>query len=202
MKRVENLLKERRTVRTFKDKKVSRSVLRKVISAARWAPSMHNVQPWEFIVLEKDKKEELAKLLDDCNNIDVLFIRFFLKNAVKVIRSAPAVILAYNTRDLSGKIEKVRRRVAGKGTKHSKYPRMNEFLEDQSVACAIQNIMLAAPSSGLGTSWLGTAVFKEKQINALLGTDMKLAAIIAIGYPNEKPKPLKRKKLSNIITFK
>ena len=62
--------------------------------------------------------------------------------------------------------------------------------------------MLAAPSYGLGTSWLGTVLFKEKQINALLGTDKKLMALIAVGYPDEKPKPPKRKKLSEIVTFK
>ena len=41
----------RRAVRGFKDEPVSREVLERVLSAAAWAPSGSNIQPWHVYVL-------------------------------------------------------------------------------------------------------------------------------------------------------
>jgi nitroreductase len=40
---------------TFQDKEVDKDTLLKLIGAAGWAPSGHNSQPWEFVVID-DKK--------------------------------------------------------------------------------------------------------------------------------------------------
>lgn len=52
------------SVRNFIDKQVSDEVIMKVMESARLAPSAHNDQPWEFILV-KDKKV-LKKLGDYC----------------------------------------------------------------------------------------------------------------------------------------
>ncbi len=52
-----DLLKERRSIREFKDKKVSKEDVRKILEAGRWAPSSFNSQPWNFIVIRDWKKE-------------------------------------------------------------------------------------------------------------------------------------------------
>ena len=41
----------RRAVRGFTDKEVPREVLERVVSAAAWAPSGSNIQPWNSYVL-------------------------------------------------------------------------------------------------------------------------------------------------------
>ena len=41
---------------SFLEKEIDRNVLMKVLDAARWAPSGHNSQPWEFIVVSDKKK--------------------------------------------------------------------------------------------------------------------------------------------------
>lgn len=41
---------------SFLEKEIDRNVLVKVLDAARWAPSGHNSQPWEFIVVSDKKK--------------------------------------------------------------------------------------------------------------------------------------------------
>ncbi len=56
-------LKNRRTIRNFKEKKVSDKEIEMILEAGRWAPSASNRQPWEFIVIKnEEKKQELAKL--------------------------------------------------------------------------------------------------------------------------------------------
>jgi nitroreductase len=57
------LMRSRRSKRLFKDKPVEKAVLEKVLEAARFAPSQHNDQSTEFIVVQ-DKKiiEEITAL--------------------------------------------------------------------------------------------------------------------------------------------
>jgi nitroreductase len=48
-------IKKRRSIRDYKPDPIPDEFLEKIIDAARWAPSAHNAQPWEFVVI-KDKK--------------------------------------------------------------------------------------------------------------------------------------------------
>ena len=53
-------LKSRRTVREFKPDPVSDETLEKILSAARWAPSSRNQQPWRLVVIRN--RETLARI--------------------------------------------------------------------------------------------------------------------------------------------
>ncbi len=58
-----------------------------------------------------------------------------------------------------------------------------------SMGACIQNILLAAESRGIGAVWLGEILSRKDEVNDLLGIDRdnELAAVIALGYPDEKP---------------
>ncbi len=49
------IIKNRRSVRTFLPDKIDREDLYKIIDAGRLAPSANNLQPWEFVVISDDK---------------------------------------------------------------------------------------------------------------------------------------------------
>lgn len=55
------LIKTRRSVRKFKKESVPQRVVKNILEAGRWAPSGLNNQPWRFMVLEKEKKDGLAR---------------------------------------------------------------------------------------------------------------------------------------------
>ncbi|RKY85981.1 nitroreductase [candidate division KSB1 bacterium] len=58
-----NVIKTRRSVRSYKDEKVPAEVVRRVLDAARLAPSANNTQPWRFIVVENETtRKELGRL--------------------------------------------------------------------------------------------------------------------------------------------
>lgn len=58
-----NLIKKRRSIRAYKEKNVEHKKIRKVLNAARWAPSASNTQPWEFIVIrDADTKKKIAEI--------------------------------------------------------------------------------------------------------------------------------------------
>jgi len=57
-----DIIKKRRSIRKFLDKNISNELIKKLIDGARYAPSSHNTQPWEFIVVrDKEKIKHLSK---------------------------------------------------------------------------------------------------------------------------------------------
>ena len=54
-------IKRRRSIRNFTGAKIPRADLETIVDAGRWAPSGHNVQPWDFIVITDEAMlQELA----------------------------------------------------------------------------------------------------------------------------------------------
>lgn len=60
---MDNLVFKRRSIRRFEDKPIENDKLERVLKAGMQAPSAHNMQPWEFLVVtDKDKREALSKM--------------------------------------------------------------------------------------------------------------------------------------------
>ncbi|MBD3390473.1 MAG: nitroreductase [Chitinivibrionales bacterium] len=58
-----DVVRTRRSVRSYSDKPVPDDALDRVLEAARLAPSANNVQPWHYVVVRgKDKIQEIARL--------------------------------------------------------------------------------------------------------------------------------------------
>jgi len=57
------VIKERRSIRSYKHEKVPREMLEKILVAGTWAPSPGNVQSWRFIVVQKAEQLRMLKLL-------------------------------------------------------------------------------------------------------------------------------------------
>ena len=57
-----DLFKSRRSIRSFKSEDIPNEYIKKILEAARWAPSAGNIQPWEFIVIRNpETKREIAR---------------------------------------------------------------------------------------------------------------------------------------------
>lgn len=56
-------LKERRSVRVYNDKDISKEIIEDILDCARLAPTANNVQPWHFVAIkDKAKLEHLSKV--------------------------------------------------------------------------------------------------------------------------------------------
>lgn len=56
------IIKTRRSVRSYKSEPLPEEKLKKILEAARLAPSAHNAQPWKFIVVkDAEKRKKLAE---------------------------------------------------------------------------------------------------------------------------------------------
>ncbi|MDR5588931.1 nitroreductase family protein [Clostridium aquiflavi] len=63
-------IEERRSIRKFQDKTVSKEIIEKILELTTKAPSGKNRQPWRFIVLQDRRKDELVSLMKFSLNRD------------------------------------------------------------------------------------------------------------------------------------
>lgn len=60
------ILKKRRSVRVFQNKKIPKDVLEEIIEVARFSPTARNVQPWEFVVtVDSQVLKKISELGDN-----------------------------------------------------------------------------------------------------------------------------------------
>ncbi len=170
-------IKTRRSIRRYQTTPVDEKTIELILEAARWAPSWANTQCWRFIVVRDDKiKAELADVLSTNNP------------ATEAVRKAPIAIVA---------CAELRR--AGYKSGEPTTDKGDWFMYD--VALAMQNLVLAAHSVGLGTVHVG--FFDAKKIAAVLEVPPGFCVVemTPLGYPDQEPAPRPRKELSEIVSY-
>ena len=197
MSDVLNLMKNRRSIRNYSARKVSRKILNEILDAARWAPSAHNSQPWRFTILnEAEEKKVLAEVMAKAwimnlvkNQIPLEHAKELAKRSIERFTRAPKLIIASVTRtDIPKHTDESGNRVEGE-------------LAIQSLGAAIQNVLLAAHSRGLGACWFCAPAFCKAEVRKVLRLpdEFEPQALITLGYAAEKPEAPRRKPLREIL---
>jgi coenzyme F420-0:L-glutamate ligase/coenzyme F420-1:gamma-L-glutamate ligase len=182
-------IKQRRSIRKYLPRQVSREIVTEVLVAAGWAPSAHNSQPWRFIVLEDAKvKQKLADAMAEAWTADLVkdgvkIDSQMRKERVERFSNAPVLILGCLTMDGLRKFS------------DSEKQMFERDLAVESFGAALQNILLAAHAKGLGACWFCAPSFCKETVRKILKipSDVEPQAFVAMGYPAEKPKvPVKK----------
>jgi nitroreductase len=71
----------------------------------------------------------------------------------------------------------------------------------QSVAMAVQNLLLAAHAEGLGACWMCAPLFCPDTVREAMGLpeDWEAQAVITLGYPASAGKSPVRRPLSEVV---
>jgi nitroreductase/Pyruvate/2-oxoacid:ferredoxin oxidoreductase delta subunit len=146
---VEQLLKGRRSARVFRNKPVSREIITRLIDIARYAPTGHNLQEVEWLVI--DDKKELARI----EELGIDWLQWVIKNLPQVAASS----------NMQEKLERQK-------LKHDAFLRGAPVLivahaRKESLASlagidsanALSYLDLAANGLGLATCWAGYVYF-------------------------------------------
>jgi len=172
----EQFLRNRRSIRNYRDQEVPRETLQKLIEVARYAPTGHNTQTVEWLVLSD--REELNKLVAIVGK----WMRWMLANKPEfalsmhmdlslkgleagldiVLRDAPALIIAHAHKD--------------------------DQVAPTSCTIALSTLELAATGMGLGGCWAGyfnAACSSFPPMKEALGLPAghKCFGAMMIGYP-------------------
>jgi nitroreductase len=171
-----DLIRKRRSIRKYKPDAIPQDLLRRILEAALWAPSGKNLQNWRFFVLQGEARDgyltysqqawshlqpTLEKRLKP--GLYSFTERFFF-----TLGDAPVVILAYSQPS----------------------PEENNQTSLGSVYMAVQNLILAAETEGLGTCAMGSPLEVQEQICQFLGleqTNLQLVCGVTLGYPDHEP---------------
>lgn len=187
---------ERRSVRKFKADVIPRAAVEKIILAGSLAPSAKNRQPWKFTVTEGKAKaeacaaaeaglrrEKTAPLLPQSASgmADA-------EHTLSVMRQAPLLIFItdiYGT-DIAAPLT---------ADEHE-----FEICNTLSIGAAIQNMTLAAQELGIGSLWVCNTCFAQRELNKLLGGEVRAALVL--GYPAESPPARPRKDIRDITEWR
>ncbi|MCH8329147.1 MAG: nitroreductase family protein [Nanoarchaeota archaeon] len=169
-------IKERRSVRAYKDKPIEKEKINEILECGLMAPNARHLQPWKFIVVaNKDLIKEIAKRIQDkvIDNPRYSFVKERAKTKEDAIfYSAPLVVFIL-------------------GDKENHWSVMD-------CSMAAENMMLAAKSLGIASCPIGMARFvkEEKDLVHKLGFDPNYELIITLvfGYPDEEPEVKERNK--------
>ncbi|MCU9946961.1 5,6-dimethylbenzimidazole synthase [Pseudomonas sp. PDM13] len=162
---------ERRDMRHFSGGEVAPELLARLLEAAHQAPSVGLMQPWRFIrVTELALREDIHGLVEAerVRTAEALGERSdeFMRLKVEGIRDCAELLVA-------ALMDGREAHVFGRRT----LPEMDMA----SLACAIQNLWLAARAEGLGLGWV--SLFDPQALAELLGMPpgSKPLAVLCLG---------------------
>jgi 5,6-dimethylbenzimidazole synthase len=170
-----NIIGSRRDVRgnNFINKKISRKKLDIILNSALKAPSVGYSQPWQFIIVDKEKRELVYNhFKKSYDKSKVNFVDKPLYNSLKLegIKESNINIAVYYKKPTSNIL----------GQTYMK--RTGEY----SVVCAILNMWLTARALNIGMGWV--SILKAKKINKIFNIDKneyKFIAYLCFGYTKE-----------------
>lgn len=152
---VSDLIRNRRSIRSFSGESVNDAKIRSLFEATRWAPSSVNEQPWYYLYVTRDQKELWDKYIDCLNDNNKIWANGAALLVFSMARkqfSRHQVENAHALYDLGG---------------------ANSFLAIQAVELGLQVRQMA-----------GYNQTKVKQ-NLAIPDDFTPGVFIAVGYPGD-----------------
>jgi len=179
-----DLIRTRRSIRRYTRDAVPADVVEQMLTAATWAPSAHNRQPWRFVVIaDGQTKYRLAAAMGGQLRRDLAadgrspeFIERDAGRSYARLTGAPLLILV-NLTMADMDIYPDERRA-----------RNEAIMAAQSTAMAGQNLLLAAHALGLGACWVCAPLFCPAVVRETLDlpADWQPQGLITLGYPAEE----------------
>jgi nitroreductase len=208
---VMELLKTRRSIRAFRDKPLEKVTIEKIIDGARFAPSGHNSQSTEFLVV-RDRA-----VLSQVSALVIDYLRFEIKRFENPLFRTAALLanraLAESgIREIPGFKRLIKLYESGADPVLFGAPALLAFharrtvgFADVNAQLALQNASLVAHSLGIGhfyTGWVVSACRApmasvwNRRLSSLIGIPAgnQMHGALALGYPVPKFKNMVERK--------
>jgi len=169
-----NILKDRRSVRSWQQTRINKEIFEDLIEAAKWAPSSCNRQPYDFIVT--DKKEHISLI-------------YKIKRQ-KFLKYAPYYILVLINKDSYGSEEDF-----------IYFSGLDAGAAIQNLLLKAEELNLGACWINWKPKSISDKEKKHMKNAFKLPDDYEVVSVIAIGEPKEKPFPPGRKDSKEMLHF-
>ena len=151
------LIKTRRSIRSYLPDRIDMDILTEIVDCGRLAPSATNRQPMAFHIVQK---EELLELVFRT----LSWAGYIAPEGNPKLGKEPMAYI----------VVLVRKEFADTITKHD-------------AGAAIENMILAAWSYGIGSCWLGSVKREELTEILQIPAEYRIDSVISLGYPAETP---------------
>jgi nitroreductase len=182
---VSDAIAQRRSIKKFLDRPVTREEIEGLLEAAVLAPNHHLTQPWRFYVLGPESRRRYGLALGD-----------------RKARKLPDPEAANAVREKTAAEHVAFPALIAVAMVVSENPETRE--EDYAaVMQAIANITLAAVARGLGTHMRTGAVMEDPAARAAIGVPegQRIVTMLSVGVPAEMPGPKARQGATAVTTW-
>ncbi|MFC1868958.1 nitroreductase family protein [Thermodesulfobacteriota bacterium] len=202
------VVKKRRSVRSFKTDPVPEGTVEKILDTARWAMSGANGQPWEFVVVtDRETKEKIAEVYVEHNRKRVYGIEQTRDKDMRhpMFRSsysnppgwkdAPVLIAVCGDQRTFQATALAAHFFNGEGGP------MGTYLKN--MGNTTQLICLSAAALGLGAQWVSVNLAWERRVKAILDVpdDLLIHSLVPVGYPTYEPSSPYRRDLDELVHY-
>ena len=188
-------LRERRSLRVFRDRRVPRETVRQLVDVSRWAPSASNAQVVDWIAL--DDPTRIAQL-----SAEVVETLARVAGLLQIRLLHPFLYLALGKDKVDEAVESadeferlIQAQARGEDpifhqapvVLAAHVPRVSYFGRDDAVYAAY-SLMLAAERVGLGTCHIGyvnAALERNQELARMMGLppERRVEVVMTLGYP-------------------
>ena len=165
-----DLIKRRRSIGKMTGERPTREQIELLLEAATHAPNHHNAQPWKFIVLAGNAREELGTVM-----------AMSLANRLEETSSekAQAILNKERNKPLRSPVVIV---VAAESPKQ---PKVKEIENIEAASAAVQNMLLTAEEMGLACMWRTGDAAYDPHVKQWFGLEPgdQIVAFLYVGYP-------------------
>lgn len=164
---LDHLIKKNRSIRAYKTTPVPHELIVKLLDTMRWAPTAANIQPVNWLVIEKaEEVKKLSGLIADgarALKFNPAMVQAWEQGFDVFLRSAPHVLIAHADAK-------------------------KNFMPTTDCAIALSYFDLLAASYGIGTCWAGVLMIVAKQYSPLakalqLPEGHEVFGAMMFGYP-------------------
>ena len=193
----------RRSIRKFLKNDVPPELMKRVMSAAIWAPSSANRQPWRFYVATGSKRNELIQAMIEATGPDAPSVQAYDEMVEHIVEEG----LKRLGEDITAEMmleeigEEARQFVRFGSIRFYQAPvvivvatpKQMAGSSHQDIGAGVQNILLAAHAEGLATCWVGLPLMYRERIMEVLAIpeDEVLMSFVCLGYP-DKDSPINK----------
>ncbi|SFR33728.1 Nitroreductase [Robiginitalea myxolifaciens] len=181
---VEELIRKRRSIfpAQYSSQQIPDDLVRRIVEAARWAPTHRKTEPWRLKVLTADTRVELGKFLSEKylateENPKKFKAQKLLNNPAK----AGAMIVICMQRDPENRVP--------------------EWEEIAATAMAVQNMWLVATNLGIGAYWSSPGLIKYMGEFLELAEGERCLGFFYMGYPEIPAEAVDRKPLEEVVAW-
>ena len=177
----------RRTIKDFKPDTVPATILKRALTAGLWAQNHRLTEPWRFTLLGPQTHAQLAETFARAQADSLPGAKDDAARQEKVRADARSKILSKPC------VVAISQRLGVPAQQREDYA---------AIACALQNIQLAAWAEGVGMQWSSGKIIDLPGTYEALAIDpgqAQLVGLLFFGYPASVPPAQARKPLAEVL---